>query len=144
MRLVAMEKVVLSPGSLGEPIGPFVRGIRVGQLVVISGTSAISHLSGSLEDRHLDMDFTVQAGLTFQNLYLALSDAGLNWHHVVKLMVMIKRRGDYPELNRIRAEVLRNVPMASTTIVCELIREDMLIEVDAWAIAPEHHEISST
>ena len=33
-------------------------------------------------------------------------------------------------------ELFEDIPMASTTFVAELIREDMLIEVDVWAIAP--------
>ena len=139
-----MEKIVLSPDSLGEPIGPFVRGVRFGRLVALSGTSALSHLSGELANRHLDPDFSVQARLTFENLHRALVDAQLEWNHVMKMGVMIKRREDYSELNRLRAETLQGVPVASTTIVCELIRDDMLIEVDAWAIAPEDHEMRIT
>jgi enamine deaminase RidA (YjgF/YER057c/UK114 family) len=139
-----MNKVVLSPPSLGDPIGPFVRGIRVGSLVVISGTSALSHLSGPLEERWLDTGFRHQAVLTFENLHRALVDAGLDWENVIKVMVMIKRRGDYPEMNRLRADILEGIPMASTTFVCELIRDEMLIEVDAWAAASEDQVISST
>ncbi|MGH2703009.1 MAG: RidA family protein [Actinomycetota bacterium] len=141
---MTLDKIVLSPSSLGEPIGPFVRGIRVGRLVALSGTSALSHLSGELGERHLDPDFSVQAKLTFENLHRALVAARLDWDHVVKVGVMIKRREDYAELNRLRDEILKGEPTASTTIVCELIREDMLIEVDAWAIAPDDQEINIT
>lgn len=139
-----MEKTVLSPTSLGEPIGPFVRGIRVGSLVAISGTSALSHLTGPMEQRLLDPDFGVQARLTFENFHRALVDGGLDWQHVIKVMVMIKRREDYAEMNSIRAEILGDIQMASTTFVCELIRDDMLIEIDGWAAAPGGQEISST
>lgn len=139
-----MEKTVLSPASLGEPIGPFVRGIRVGSLVAISGTSALSHLTGPLEQRSLDPDFSVQTRLTFENFHRALVDGGLNWQDVIRVTVMIKRREDYAEMNSIRAEILGGVPMASTTFVCELIRDDMLIEVDGWAAVPGSQEMSST
>ena len=139
-----MNKTVLSPASLGEPLGPFVRGVRVGSLVVISGTSALSHLSGLLEERWLDADFRMQAVLTFENLHRAIADAGLDWEDVIKVTVMIKRRGDYAELNRLRAEILKGILMASTTFVCELIRDDMLIEVDAWAVVSDDQEISKT
>lgn len=133
-----MDKRILSPASLGEPIGPFVRGIAMGQIVAISGTSALSHLSGALADRHLDDDFGRQTRLTFDNLHTALRDAGLDWDDVIKVTVMIKRREDYADMNRIRGELVGAAQVASTTFVCELIRDDMLIEVDAWAvIAPD-------
>ena len=133
-----MDKRILSPASLGEPIGPFVRGIAMGQIVAISGTSALSHLSGELEHRHLALDFAEQTRLTFQNLHRALVDAGLDWDDVIKMTVMIKRREDYREMNRLRGELLGSAQVASTTFVSELIRDDMLIEVDAWAVvAPD-------
>ena len=106
----------------------------MGQIVAISGTSALSHLSGSLEERHLDPDFARQTELSFENLRRALDEAALGWDDVIKLTVMIKRREDYPTLNRLREGVLKGAKVASTTFVCELIRGDMLIEVDAWAV----------
>jgi 2-iminobutanoate/2-iminopropanoate deaminase len=131
-----VEKRILSPAALGEPIGPFVRGIVMADIVAISGTSALSHLSGSLEERHLDDDFATQTELTFDNLHRALTDAALDWDDVIKLTVMIKRREDYRELNRIRGKFLGSAQVASTTFICELIRDDMLVEVDAWAVLP--------
>jgi 2-iminobutanoate/2-iminopropanoate deaminase len=133
-----VKKRILSPASLGESIGPFARGIAMGQIVAISGTSALSHQSGELEHRHLGPDFEEQARLTFENLHRALVDAGLGWDDVIKVTVMIKRREDYREMNRLRGELLASAQVASTTFVSELIRDDMLIEVDAWAImAPD-------
>jgi 2-iminobutanoate/2-iminopropanoate deaminase len=139
-----LDKQILSPASLAEPLGPFVRGIRMGDLVAISGTSALSHLSGNLSDRHLDANFETQAALTFQNLHRALIDGGLDWDDVIKLTVMIKRRDDYADMNRIRSETIGSAQVASTTFVCELIRDDMLIEVDAWAMAEGDQGISKT
>jgi len=131
-----VEKEIYDSGGLGEPMGPFARAVRAGSLIAISGTSALSHLSGPLEERSLDTDFAKQARLTFANLRRALGNAGLEWVDVVKLTVMLKRREDYGALNRLRTEVLAGARSASTTFVCELIRDDMLIEVDAWAVVP--------
>ncbi|MFQ5691570.1 MAG: RidA family protein [Nitrospinota bacterium] len=130
------EKEIIAPSGLGEPIGPFVRGIRAGGLVAISGTSALSHLSGPVESRRMPEGFEAQARQTFANLEVSLQAAGLGWKDVVKMMVILKRREDYARLNDIRRELFSDVPMASTTFIAELLREDMLIEVDVWAVAP--------
>jgi enamine deaminase RidA (YjgF/YER057c/UK114 family) len=108
----------------------------MGRIVAISGTSALSHLSGTLEDRHLDPDFAPQARLTFENLHRVLIETELDWDDVIKVTVMIKRREDYREMNRLRGVLFGSAQVASTTFVCELIRDDMLIEVDAWAMIP--------
>jgi enamine deaminase RidA (YjgF/YER057c/UK114 family) len=131
-----VQKEVIAPSGLGEPIGPFVRGIRSGNVVAISGTSALSHVKGPLESREMPGDFESQARLTFKNLEVALQAAGLGWEGVIKMMVIVKRREDYARMNAIRKELFEDIPMASTTFVAELIREDMLIEVDVWAVTP--------
>ena len=130
------ERTIISPSTLGEPVGPFVRGVRAGNIVAISGTSALSHLSGPLEDRFLEDDFATQAELTFENLGAALATGGLGWADVLKMTVMLKRRADYAALNDIRGRILGGVQVASTTFICDLIRDDMLVEADALAIAP--------
>ncbi|MFQ5916068.1 MAG: RidA family protein [Nitrospinota bacterium] len=131
-----VRKEVITPSGLGEPIGPFVRGIRAGGSVAISGTSALSHLTGTLDSREMPKDFQAQARQTFANLEVALQAAGLGWEDAVKMTVILKNRGDYGALNAIRKELFADVPIASTTFIAELLREDMLIEVDVWAIAP--------
>ncbi len=51
------------------------------------------------------------------------------------MTVVLKRRDDYAELNAIRSELFTEEPIASTTFIAELLREDKLIEVDLWALA---------
>ncbi|MDA0256724.1 MAG: RidA family protein [Chloroflexi bacterium] len=123
--------------ALGESLGPFARGVRAGRLVVFSGTSAYSHLSGSMESRELPPTFEAQARQTFANLETALAAAGLGWPDAIKMTVVLKSREDYPQLNAIRAELFVDEPIASTTFIAELLRADKLIEVDLWAVAPD-------
>ena len=73
--------------------------------------------------------------MTFENLAVSLEAAGLGWEDVIKMMVIVKRREDYAQLNAIRKELFEKIPMASTTFVAELLRDDMLIEVDVWAVS---------
>ena len=135
------ERRVVAPAGLGEPIGPFVRGIAAGGLVAISGTSALSHLSGPANERKLVPDFEAQARQTFANLETALEAAGLGWRHAVQMTVILTRREDRAAFEAIRAEALGDTPvagtpLASTVAVARLLRAEMLIEVDLWAVQP--------
>ncbi len=121
--------------ALGPSLGPFARGVQAGRLVAFSGTSAYSHLSGPMESRELPSTFGAQARQTFANLGAALEAAGLDWSDAIKMTVVLKRRDDYAELNAIRSELFTEEPIASTTFIAELLREDKLIEVDLWALA---------
>ncbi len=122
--------------ALGESVGPFARGVRAGRLVVFSGTGADAHLSGPMESRELPSSFEAQTRQTFANLTDALAAAGLGWPDAIKMTVVLKSRENYAQLNAIRAELFAEEPIASTTFIADLVREETLIEVEVWAVAP--------
>ncbi|MDA0256723.1 MAG: RidA family protein, partial [Chloroflexi bacterium] len=88
-------------------------------------------------ERVLVPNFEAQARQTFANLGTALEAAGLGWEHAIQMTVILTRREDYAALNAIRAEALRGTPVASTVAVARLLRAEMLIEVDLWAVEPD-------
>jgi enamine deaminase RidA (YjgF/YER057c/UK114 family) len=132
-----MQKVPIHSAGLADPIGPFMRGVRVGDLVVISGTSALSHLSGPFAERVLPTTFDEQARQTVTNLKTALDGAGVGWDDVFKLLVILKQSSDYPRFTALRSELIPTNAMASTAIIAGLPRDDMLIEIEAWAALPD-------
>ena len=62
-----------------------------------------------------------------------LEDAGATWDDVYKTTVLLKDRKYFDELGKVRTEFLPNKEYVSTAFICDLIRDDMLIEVDAEA-----------
>ena len=126
-------KTIYNPGTLGEPVGPFSRAVRIGDILYIAGTSAITHQSGPIWDRPLSSDFEEQARLTYQNIGNVLEDARATWDDVYKTTVLLKDRKYFDLLGRVRTDFLPNKEYVSTAFICELIRDDMLIEVDVEA-----------
>lgn len=126
----------VNPPTLAEPFGPFSRAVKAGRLVLISGTSAFSHVSGELAHRLVPPDFESQARLTFENLDRAVRAAGASRNDIAKVTVFLRNPGDYATLNRVRAEFFGDHRPASTAIVTGLIRDDMLLEVEAMAVLP--------
>lgn len=124
----------VNPPTLAEPFGPFSRAVKAGGLVLISGTTAFSHLSGELARRPLPPDFESQARLTFENLDRAVRAAGGSRKDIAKVTVFLRNPGDYTTLNRVRAEFFADHRPASTAIVTGLLRDDMLLEVEAVAV----------
>jgi enamine deaminase RidA (YjgF/YER057c/UK114 family) len=131
-----LNKEIINPSTLGNAVGPFARSVRVGDILYISGTSALSHLSGPLEQRALPADFDEQARLTFTNIEKVLVACGLTMRNLFKVVVILKRIEDYARLNALRAELFPGGEVASTTFIADLIRPDMLIEVEASAFFP--------
>ena len=56
-------KTIYNPDTLGEPVGPFSRAVRIGDILYIAGTSAITHQTGPIWDRPLTDNFEEQAQL---------------------------------------------------------------------------------
>ena len=131
-----MKKQIINPVSLGKAVGPFARSVRIGNFLYVSGTSALSHLPGALHERQLPPDFETQARLTFDNIRKVLEAAGGTMNDIFKAVVMIKRADDYAKLNALRAQLFPSAELASTAFVTDLIRDDMLIEVEVQALLP--------
>ena len=126
----------INPSTLGAPPGPISRAVRVGDMLMVSGTSAISGEAGDPLQRPLAKDFATQARLTFQNLEKAVIAGGATKRDIVKTIVMLKNREDWATFNQVRSEFFGDHRPASTAFLCGLFRDDMLVEVEALAVIP--------
>ena len=131
-----MERQVINPDSLGEAVGPFSRAIRIGNVLYIAGTSALSHLSGDIDARPLPDGIEEQTRLTFENLGKVMDAAGGRLSDIFKVVVLFKNRNDYKSINAVRDQFFPQRDLISTAFLAELIRDDMLIEVEATALLP--------
>jgi enamine deaminase RidA (YjgF/YER057c/UK114 family) len=127
-----LEKKVYNPKTLGEPLGPFSRAVRIGDHLYISGTSAMTHHTGKLRERPIAPDIETQTRHTLENLRKVLEDAGGTLADIYKVTVYIKRRADVDTVMRIRAEYIPPTHVSAASIT-DLVREDMLIEIAAEA-----------
>ena len=83
-------------------------------------------------------DFTTQARQVFQNIGLALAEVGLTFDAVVKLTFFLTDFAHLPEMRAVRDEFVNvQAPPASSAVqVAALVRPELLIEVEAIAVAP--------
>lgn len=83
-------------------------------------------------------DFTAQARQVFGNIGLALAEIGLTFDSVVKLTFFLTDLADLAQLRAVRDEFvnLDAPPTSSAVQVAALVRPELLIEVEAVAVAP--------
>jgi 2-iminobutanoate/2-iminopropanoate deaminase len=81
-------------------------------------------------------DIESQADLTLRNLLRVLAAAGSGPGHLVKLTAFLTRRDHVEAYVAARERLLPECRPASTTVIAELVRPEMLIEVEAVAIVP--------
>ena len=126
-------KQTYNPDTLGEPVGPFSRAVRIGDTLFVAGTSAITHQTGPIWDRPLAIDFETQARQTFDNVKKVMEDAGGTMADIYKITMLLKDRKYFEQISAIRAEYLPEKAYVSTGFITDLMRDDMLIEIDAEA-----------
>lgn len=126
-----------NPSTLHTPRGySHVAEVPPGsRMIFIAGQVALDK-SGALVGAG---DFKAQAQQVFDNLRLALADAGGTFADVVKLNYYVLDVGQAPTLREVRDRFVNTAaPPASTLVeVRRLFRDDVLLEVEAVAVVRE-------
>ncbi|MER5479170.1 RidA family protein [Streptomyces sp. NPDC002734] len=119
----------LVPGNGYSPVV-----VAEGRLAVISGQIPLD-----AEGRVVgEGDVTAQAHQVFRNLGLCLEAAGASFSDVVKLGFYVTRITDLPEVRAVRDQYvdLSRPPASTAVAVSALIRPELLLEVEAFAVLP--------
>ena len=126
-----MQKQAINPSTLATPVGHFDRAIRMDNLLWISGTSALTHVKGDVQDRKLSPSIEEQTRLTFENIKKVLDEAGGSLSDIFKLQVYIVRREDWDTIDAVTKEYMPQKGFINSAFVTELLNPDMLIEIEA-------------
>jgi 2-iminobutanoate/2-iminopropanoate deaminase len=123
-----MAKQLVKCGSVAQPIGPYSLAVRSGNLVFVSGTV------GWRADGSISSDIREQCRQMYENVGKVLTSAGSSLADVVTTTTYLVNTSDYRALNEVRAEYFKTNPPASAVLVVkELVRPDLLVEVEAVA-----------
>jgi len=126
-----MSKQIVKTGSVAQPIGPYSLGVRSGNLVFVSGTV------GWRPDGSVAGGIKEQCHQMFKNVQQVLRAIGSGLDHVVTTTTYLVHASDYQALNEVRAQYFATDPPASAVVVVkELVRPDLLVEIEAVAEIP--------
>jgi 2-iminobutanoate/2-iminopropanoate deaminase len=78
-------------------------------------------------------DFEAQLRQTYANLAKTLEAAGASLDSIVKTTVYLRHASDYETFQRVRHEMFAPPYPASTAVRCDLLFDEMLMEIDAVA-----------
>ena len=124
---------IIQPAGLAEAVGPFSRAVRVDNLLYIAGTTALSQVSGDYYQRALPPTIEEQTRQTLENIRKTVEAAGGTMDDIFKVVIMLKNPSDYKKMNAVRAEYFSRRPPISTCYRADLMRDDILVEIEAVA-----------
>ena len=124
----AAGRTVVLSGTAWEPIAGFARAVRVGNRVLVSGTTAThgSRLIGG-------NDPAAQTHFIIDKIAAAIESLGGTLEQVVRTRVYLKRVTDWEAVARAHGERFATILPANTMVQAELIGEEYLVEIEAEA-----------
>ena len=128
---------LMSKEIIGEPLVingrklSLSKAIRAGDFVFLTGQIPMKNgvvvTEGSIED---------QTRIVLDEIKNTLTEAGCELQDVVKTMVWLKNRDDFPGFNAIYGEYFPHEPPTRSAIVSDFL-VDILVEIEVVAYKPE-------
>ena len=128
-----MEKTIINPHGLAAPVGHFDRAVKLGPWLFISGTSALTHKSGPIEQRQLSPTIEEQTRETLANIRLVCETAGYRLSDIYELRIFMRKRVFFGKVDAILRDVLPGRGYVCHAYVAQMLNTAMLIEIEANA-----------
>jgi len=128
------RSVVLS-GTSWEEIAGYSRAIRIGERILVSGTTAAHRerlIGGS--------DASAQLHFVIDKIEGALHSLGGRLEDVVRSRVYVRNLSDWEAVARAHGVRFRNILPANTLVQAQLVGNEYLVEVEAEAVVPERDD----
>jgi len=128
---------ILNPAGLGTPLAQYsqVARVKASEFVFIAGQVATDQHGNTVGAG----DFDAQCVQVFRNIDIALKEVGATWQNVLQFTTYLVHSQDIPRLGAYRERAFpgmfgaRAYPTNTLLMIDRLVREDLLIEVQAVA-----------
>ncbi len=123
-----MEREVVEAAGAAAPGGHYSQAVRSGDLVWTAGCVGVDPATRAVRE-----GFEAQVRQAIENVRATLEAAGTDLAHVVKTLCFVTRREDFARLDPIYRTYFASDPPARSTVVCDLVREEFLFEIEVVA-----------
>ena len=125
------QRKLIASGTSWEEIVGYSRAVRVGNVIEVAGTTAISDRGEVIGPD----DFYAQTIFVLHKIESALQQAGALLTDVTRTRIYVTDIAHWEDVGRAHGEIFREIRPASTMVeVQALVRPDLLVEIEATAI----------
>lgn len=124
------KRINISSGVAWEDIVGYSRAVKIGNRVIISGTTSVDNNKVVGED-----NFYLQTKTILTKIEKVLNEAGVGLDAVVRTRIYVTDISKWEEVGKAHGEFFKNVkPATSMVQVSALIDPKMLVEIEAEAV----------
>jgi 2-iminobutanoate/2-iminopropanoate deaminase len=126
-----MSRSIISTDAAPAAIGPYVQGVRVGNLIFTAGQIPIDPVTQQV----VAGGIAEQTKRVLENLKAILEEAGTSLDRAVKATVFLKDLNDFSAMNAVYAEYLEfdGEAPARTTVEVSRLPRNVLVEIELIA-----------
>jgi 2-iminobutanoate/2-iminopropanoate deaminase len=124
-----MTKEIIRTANAPQPLGPYSQGVKVGNLLFISGQAPIDPKTGKVSAD----DIEAQTRQTLQNIKGIVDASGFSMQDIVRVTVFLRNADDFKRMNEVYKTFFAENPPTRTTVEAKLVAPNMLIAIDAIA-----------
>ena len=125
-----MKHQVIHTDKAPKAIGPYSQAVKAGNMLFVSGQ--VPFVPETMEI--VEGDVKAQTAQSLKNVQAILTEAGLDFSHVVKSTVFIKDMNEFAQINEVYAEFFgENKPARACVEVARLPR-DVKVEIEVIAV----------
>lgn len=119
---------LISSGSDFEAEFGYSRAVVDGGIVYVSGTTGYDYRTMTIPE-----DVAAQTRNTLATIEQVLAEAGASMADVNQVRYYLANREDMDAVVAVVGEVFGDIRPAATMVICQLIREEMKIEIEVTA-----------
>jgi len=125
-----MASFIINSAQAPAPIGPYSQAVRANGVLYVSGQVALDPTSGDM----VQTDIEAETHRVMQNLQAILSEAGLNFIHVVKCTIFVKDLNNFTRINSVYGSYFTQNPPARETVEVSRLPKDANVEISCVAV----------
>ncbi len=125
-----MNKTIVQTTKAPESIGPYSQAVKAGGFLFLSGQVALVAGTSQL----ITDNITVETRQVMENLKAVLTEAGLDFSHVVKTTIFLKEMSSFAEVNAEYGKYFEKDFPARETVAVKTLPKDVNVEISMIAI----------
>ena len=124
-----MEKKIINTPNAPTPIGPYNQAVLAGDLLFISGQVAINPATGNIETT----DVIGETHQVMHNLKSILSDARMDFSHIVKTTIFLSDMSLFATVNEVYGKYFNGDFPARETVAVKGLPKNANVEISMIA-----------